>query len=162
MLKIISVVSSVALLCSPVLAQVAQPVMQATISLETALTAAQAALDSCEAEGYRVSVTVVDASGDEKVVLKSDGTGPHTLASSFGKAFTAASMRRATADVAANIAGKDELDELRAMDERILILAGGLPIGVAGEVVGGVGGAPGGDLDAVCAQAGIDAVTSGN
>ncbi len=111
-----------------------------------------------------MSVTVVDASGNEKVVLKSDGAGPHTLASSFGKAFTAASMRSATADVAANIADNDELDELRAMDERILILAGGVPVSLAGEVVGGVGvgGAPGGDLDADCAQAGIDAVTSGN
>ena len=164
-MKIFFVVSSTVLLTlTTALAQNVQPVMQANISLETALTVAQAALSSCEAEGYRVSVTVVDASGNTKIVLKSDGAGPHTLASSFGKAFTAASMRSATADVAANIADNGELDELRAMDERILILAGGLPISLAGEVVGGVGvgGAPGGDLDAACAQAGIDAVTSGN
>ena len=146
------------------LGQSRQLIMQANISLETALEAAQAALSSCEAEGYRVSVTVVDASGNQKVLLKSDGAGPHTLASSFGKAFTSASMRSATGDIAANIADNDELDELRAMDERILILAGGLPIQVEGEVVGGigVGGAPGGNLDAACAQAGIDAITGEN
>jgi uncharacterized protein GlcG (DUF336 family) len=63
------------------------------------------------------------------------------------------------------VAENPALDELRAMDERILILAGGLPIEINGEVVGGigVGGAPGGDLDAACAQAGIDEMTgSGN
>ncbi|MCA9839210.1 MAG: heme-binding protein [Trueperaceae bacterium] len=141
-------------------AQTSLPVMQATISLDMALEAAQVALASCEAEGYRVSVTVVDASGNEKVLLKSDGAGPHTRASSFGKAFTSASMRSATADIAANTADNAQLDELKSMDERILILAGGLPIMLAGDVIGGigVGGAPGGNLDAACAQAGLDAV----
>lgn len=146
------------------LAQNTAPVMQANISLEMALEVARTALAQCESDGYRVSVTVVDASGTTKVILKSDGAGPHTLASSFGKAFTSASMRSATGDIAANIADNDELAELRDMDERILILAGGLPISVAGEVIGGigVGGAPGGHLDAACAQAGIDTITSGN
>jgi uncharacterized protein GlcG (DUF336 family) len=141
-------------------AQTHLPVMQASVSLNMALEAAQTALASCEAQGYRVSVTVVDASGNEKVLLKSDGAGPHTRASSFGKAFTSASMRSATADIAANTADNAQLDELKSMDERILILAGGLPIVLAGDVIGGigVGGAPGGNLDAACAQAGLDAV----
>jgi len=39
-------------------------------------------------------------------------------------------------------------------------LGGGLPIEAAGALVGGIGvsGAPGGDLDQACAQAGIDAI----
>ena len=133
---------------------------QSVLPLDLAIEAASAALAACEADDYRVTVAVVDQSGVEKVVLKGDGAGPHTLASSLGKAFTSASMRRATGDIASAIAENPELDELKAMDERILILAGGLPIEIEGEVVAGigVGGAPGGHLDAACAQAGIDQI----
>jgi len=46
------------------------------------------------------------------------------------------------------------------MNPEILILGGGLPIEIGGEVVGaiGVGGAPGAHLDDACAQAGLDAI----
>lgn len=138
---------------------------QAYLPLEMAIRAATAAQANCEAEGHRVTVAVVDQAGVEKVILKGDGAGPHTIGSSVGKAFTAASMRRATGDIAANVAENPALDGLRDMDDRILILAGGLPIEIGGEVVGGigVGGAPGGDIDAACAQAGIDEIAdSGN
>jgi uncharacterized protein GlcG (DUF336 family) len=48
------------------------------------------------------------------------------------------------------------------MDDRILLLAGGLPIKAGNEVVGGVGvgGAPSGDKDEGCAKAGLDKVSS--
>ena len=135
---------------------------QTVLPLDLALDAASTALAACEADGYRVTVAVVDRSGVEKVVLKGDGAGPHTIGSSVGKAFTSASMGRPTGDLAAAIAQNPELDELKAMDERILILAGGLPIEIEGEIVAGigVGGAPGGNLDAACAQAGIDQITA--
>jgi uncharacterized protein GlcG (DUF336 family) len=44
--------------------------------------------------------------------------------------------------------------------EGLLVLDGGLPIRMAGSVIGAVGvsGAPGGDKDAACAQRGIEAV----
>ena len=47
--------------------------------------------------------------------------------------------------------------------EKITGGEGGLPIRAGNEVVGGVGvsGAPGGDKDAVCAQAGIDKIAKG-
>jgi uncharacterized protein GlcG (DUF336 family) len=46
------------------------------------------------------------------------------------------------------------------MNDSILMLGGGLPIEMAGEVVGaiGVGGAPGTHLDDACAEAGLDAI----
>jgi uncharacterized protein GlcG (DUF336 family) len=49
---------------------------------------------------------------------------------------------------------------LREMNEQILILGGGLPIKAGEEVIGGigVGGAPGGEKDEACAQAGIDTI----
>jgi len=53
----------------------------------------------------------------------------------------------------------DIADELNLLDD-LLVLDGGLPIRVAGSVIGAVGvsGAPGGDKDAACARRGIEAV----
>jgi uncharacterized protein GlcG (DUF336 family) len=52
------------------------------------------------------------------------------------------------------------LQALREMNDQVLILGGGLPIEIGGEVVGGigVGGAPGAQLDDACARAGLDAI----
>jgi len=52
------------------------------------------------------------------------------------------------------------LQGLREMNDTILILGGGLPIEIGGEVVGGigVGGAPGTHLDDACAQAGLASI----
>ena len=46
------------------------------------------------------------------------------------------------------------------MNEKILILGGGLPVKAGEELIGGigVGGAPGGDKDEACAQAGLDKI----
>lgn len=130
------------------------------LPLELALAGAGSALEACAADGYGVSVTVVDAGGVQKVHLRADGAGPHTIGSSAGKAYTAASMKRATLGLANFIAERPDLAGLRDMDIRILILGGGLPIEIDGAVVGGigVGGAPSGDIDEACAQAGIDAL----
>jgi len=52
------------------------------------------------------------------------------------------------------------IEGIRDMNDSILILGGGLPIEMGGEVVGGIGGggAPGAHLDAACAQAGLDSI----
>ena len=130
------------------------------LPLAMAQTAANAALVQCEADGYKVSVAIVARSGETKTLLKADGAGPHTVGSSTGKAFTAASMGRDTAGVAKLIAEKPFLAGLRDMDPRMVILGGGLPIRIGGALVGGigVGGAPGGHLDAACARSGLDAI----
>lgn len=122
--------------------------------------AAQAALDFCKKDGYRVSASVVDRAGVLRAMMRADGAGPHTVDSSRKKAYTAASLRRATSDMAEMIAKQPALQALREMNESILIVGGGLPIEIAGEVVGaiGVGGAPGAHLDDACAEAGLDAI----
>jgi uncharacterized protein GlcG (DUF336 family) len=122
--------------------------------------AVQAALDHCKKDGYRVSASVVDRAGVLRALLRADGAGPHTVDSSRKKAYTAASLRRATTDLAEMIAKQPALQGLRDMNESILMIGGGLPIEIAGEVVGaiGVGGAPGTHLDDACAEAGLDAV----
>ena len=130
--------------------------------LPTALAgkAVQAALDFCKKDGYRVSASVVDRAGILRGLLRADGAGPHTVESSRKKAYTAASLRRATSDLADMIAKQPALQALREMNESILMAGGGLPIEIAGEVVGaiGVGGAPGTHLDDACAEAGLDAI----
>ncbi len=122
--------------------------------------AAQAAVDHCKKDGYRVSASVVDRAGLLRALLRADGAGPHTLDSSRKKAYTAASLRRTTTELAEMIAKQPALQALRDMNDDILMLGGGLPIEMAGEVVGaiGVGGAPGTHLDDACGEAGLDAI----
>lgn len=130
------------------------------LPLNMALTAANTALDACAAEGHNVSVAIVARSGNTSVILRADNAGPHTVGSSTGKAFTSASMGRDTAGLAGFIGGNPQNDGLRDMDSRLVIQAGGLPIRFGGALVGGigVGGAPSGDIDATCAQAGLTAI----
>ncbi len=130
------------------------------LPLGLAQKAADTAMTKCIADGYRVSVAIVDRSGSTKVLIKGDGAGPHTVGSSTGKAFTSASMGRSTADLAALIKDKPELAGLRDMDPRLVILGGGLPIKIDQTLFGGigVGGAPGGHLDQACSRAGLDAI----
>jgi uncharacterized protein GlcG (DUF336 family) len=130
------------------------------LPLAMAQKAADAAMAKCIAGGYRVSVAVVARSGITKVSISGDGAGPHTTGSSTGKAFTAASMGQPTAKLAGLIKDKPELEGLRDMDPRLVILGGGLPIKIAGKLVGGigVGGAPGGHLDEACAREGVKSI----
>lgn len=130
------------------------------LPLELARKAADAAMAKCIADGQRVSVAVVDRSGSTQVLLKADGSGPHTVGSSTGKAFTSASMGRDTAGLSNFLKDHRELDGLRSMDPRLVILAGGLPIKIDGALIGGigVGGAPSGDIDEACARAGVAAI----
>jgi uncharacterized protein GlcG (DUF336 family) len=122
--------------------------------------AIHAAVDFCRKDGYRVTASVVDRGGVLRAMVRSDGAGPHTVESSRKKAFTAASLRRPTSELAELVAKNATLQALREMHPSILILGGGLPIEINGETVGGigVGGAPGAHLDDACAQAGLDAI----
>ncbi|HEX2056689.1 MAG TPA: heme-binding protein [Nitrospiraceae bacterium] len=125
-----------------------------------AVKAIHAAVDFCKKDGYRVTATVVDRAGVVRAMVRSDGAGPHTVESSRKKAFTAASLKRPTSELAELIGKNPTLQGLRDMDRNILMLGGGLPIEINGEMVGGigVGGAPGAHLDDACAQAGLDAI----
>ncbi|HEU5407810.1 MAG TPA: heme-binding protein [Nitrospira sp.] len=122
--------------------------------------AIQTALEACKKDGYRVSVSVVDRAGVLRAMGRADGAGPHTVDSSRKKAYTAASVRRPTSELADLITKVPMLQALRDMNAETLILGGGLPIEIGGEVVGGigVGGALGAHLDDACAQEGLDAI----
>lgn len=133
---------------------------ESVLPLSMANKAVQAAIEACKKDGYRVSVSVVDQAGVLRTMGRTDGAGPHTVESSRKKAYTASSVRRPTTELAELITKVPTLQALREMNHNILILGGGLPIEIGGEVVGGigVGGAPGAHLDDACAQAGLDAI----
>jgi uncharacterized protein GlcG (DUF336 family) len=134
--------------------------MEKVLPLSLATEAAEAALAACEKEGYHVSVAVTDRYGLVRIQLRGDHAGPHTLDSSGRKAYTSASLGRPTGDLAKMIAGNPTLEELRNMNERILMLGGGLPIKAGEDVIGGigVGGSPGADKDEACALAGLEKI----
>lgn len=133
---------------------------ESVLPLGIANKAVNAALEACKKDGYRVSVSVVDRAGVLRAMGRADGAGPHTIDSSRKKAYTAASVRRPTTELAELINKIPTLQALRDMNAEILIVGGGLPIEIGGEVVGGigVGGAPGAHLDDACAQEGLDAI----
>jgi uncharacterized protein GlcG (DUF336 family) len=135
---------------------------QHTLPLALANKAAAAAVEKCRQDGYKVSAAVVDHSGVLKTLMRGDSAGPHTTDSSTKKAYTAASLKRPTTELAELITKMPSLQALRDMNDKILILGGGLPIELGGEVVGGigVGGAPGAHLDDACAQAGLESISA--
>src|SRR5210317_559505 len=127
---------------------------------ELALVAAQAALQSCQDSGYQIGVTVVDRSGLPQVYLRDRYAGLHVYETSRRKAWTAVSFRSSTSDLAKSTQSGQTASAIRNLSEA-LPLGGGLVIYAGdGAIVGGIGisGAPGPDLDEVCAQDGIDAI----
>jgi len=130
------------------------------LPLSLAVMAADAAVAACAERGYWVSAAVVDGDGVLRALMRHDKAGPHTIDSSSKKAYTALTLRRPTQGFAAFIADKPAIQGLRFMNDKILILGGGLPIEAGGAVIAGigVGGAPGGDKDEACARAGIDRI----
>ena len=127
------------------------------MTLDLARDIAQGAIDACRKDGYQVSVVVTDRSGRTQVVMRDIFANQYMTQLALGKANAvilsgtgSGALRENRADIA---------DELNLLDD-LLVLDGGLPIQVAGSLIGAVGvsGAPGGDKDAACAQHGIDAV----
>ena len=119
---------------------------------------ATAGLERCRADGYKVTVTVLNRHARTAVVLSDDGVNPHTVENSMRKAYTAFTTRSPSGEMAKRtqpgLAGFMLLD-------RITSIEGGLPIFSASkELVGAIGisGAPGGEKDAACAQAGLDRI----
>jgi uncharacterized protein GlcG (DUF336 family) len=126
---------------------------------ETALKAAQAALARCRANGFQVTVAVVDRMGVVQVALRDRFAGPHTVEMARDKAWTAVSFRTNTTDLAQATQGAAPQSGIRNRPG-VAAVGGGLMIEAGGTILGGIGvsGAPGGKEDDVCAAAGIAAI----
>jgi len=150
----------VVLALAPLAAHAQQAVFETrSLTPETALAAARAALEHCRKAGFQVSVTVVDRAGLPQVLLRDRFAGPHTATVATDKAWTAASFKVATAVLADETQHGKPMSGLRG-HPRVLAVAGGLPIEAGGSLLGaiGVSGAPGGGADEACAAAGIKAI----
>ena len=130
-----------------------------TLTPETALKAAQAAMRKCRDSGWQAAVAVVDRSGTAIVMLRDRFAGAHTPETAVGKAWTAVSFRTPTTSLAETTQPGRPSSGIRSLP-RVTAIGGGLLIESAGQIVGGIGvsGAPGGDNDDTCAKAGIDAI----
>ena len=126
---------------------------------EAALIIAKVALDKCRQNGFQVAVSVADRNGVVLVLLRDRYAGAHTPDTASGKAWTAASFRTSTAELAKSTQPGQSMSAIRQLP-RVVAAGGGLPIEAAGSLVGsiGVSGAPGGAEDEACAKAGIDAI----
>ena len=126
---------------------------------ETALAAAQAALNRCREENFQVSVAIVDRFGGVQVLLRDQLAGPRTINIAIGKARTAAGFRLNTTDMISVTENGQRAAGIRHLPG-VVIVGGGVIIEAGGTLVGGIGvsGAPGGDMDDLCAFAGIDAI----
>ena len=125
------------------------------LSLESALRIAQAALKECRKAGVQVSITVLDRSGDEQVVLRDVLASNITLEISKKKAYTAIVFNQPSSAM-----HKQFPDYSIPKIDRILIEGGGMPINAGGKILGGVGvsGAPSPKQDEACAKAGVEAI----
>lgn len=116
-----------------------------------------AAVDACRAKGYQVTAVVVDRNGIVQAVLRDVYASRFTLQIAEQKANATILSGLPSADFLHNRA--DIRMEMNQVDG-ILMLVGGVPIEAAGSILGAVGvsGAPGGEQDALCARAAVDAV----
>jgi uncharacterized protein GlcG (DUF336 family) len=126
---------------------------------ETALAAARAALEHCRRAGYQTGVAVVDRFGVTQILLRDRYAGAHTVDAAINKAWTSASFKIPTGELARETQPGKEMSGIRQIP-RVAALGGGLPIEAGGSLLGaiGVSGAPGGAADEACAAAGIKAV----
>ncbi len=130
-----------------------------SLTPETALTAAKASMDACRKKGHQVTVAVVDRAGLTQVLLRDRFAGPQTVDVATNKAWTAASMRMSTTVFGIETQAGKPMSGLRNQP-RIMAVGGGVVIEGGGSMMGGIGvsGAPGGDADEACAQAGLKAI----
>jgi uncharacterized protein GlcG (DUF336 family) len=106
----------------------------------------------------RVSVVIVDNDGVVRASLRGDGTAPHTMEFARRKAYTART-RGITSLEFMKLSETGPAVAARQIPD-VVAIGGGVPIKFGNEVIGGVGvsGAPGGEKDEVCANAGLQRV----
>jgi uncharacterized protein GlcG (DUF336 family) len=130
-----------------------------TITPEAAVKAAQAALAKCRAEGFQVTVAVVDRNGITQALVRDRFAAPHTVDTAQRKALTSINFKMNTAALDREMQPGKPTAGLRHLPH-VVAVAGGMVIEGAGSLVGaiGVSGAPGPANDDVCAAAGIKAI----
>ncbi|HEV8717783.1 MAG TPA: heme-binding protein [Candidatus Binatia bacterium] len=131
------------------------------LTLEMAERFIAAAKAKAQQQGWAMSLAVVDESGNLVALARMDGARWLTAGVAQSKAFTAATFRRASAEVAELAQTRPLLfGSIGGLTGRPLLLAGGgLPLIIKGGLLGGVGASGGTEeQDIECARAGVSAV----
>lgn len=131
------------------------PLIEKNVSMKMALAIIDGALAQCTKDGYKVSVVIVDNAGLVRASLRGDGTSPHTMEFARRKAYTARTREQTSLEFM-KLTDDPAKAYLRQIPD-VVAIGGGVPIKAGGVTIGAVGvsGAPGGEKDEVCANAGI-------
>jgi uncharacterized protein GlcG (DUF336 family) len=131
------------------------PQTEKNVSMKMALMIIDGALEQCSKDGYKVSVVLVDKGGNVAASVRGDGTNPHTMEFARLKAYTSRTQGQTSLEVQKRME-KPENAWLKQIPN-VVGIGGGVPIKAGTETIGGVGvsGAPGGEKDETCANAGI-------
>ena len=128
------------------------------LSLEDARVLIAGARRKAEDIGVPMCIAITDESGQLIAFERMDGGKITSTIIAQDKAYTAAGAKRTTESYGvASQPGSPAYGINSAVGGRILVVAGGLPVIVDGDVVGGIGlssGTPAQDTE--CAQVGID------
>lgn len=132
----------------------AQLPTQKVLTLEVAQEIAQDALAQCRANGYKVTVTVVDGANIMKAFLRDDGAGMATVEVGRMKANSVMAFGRPSGPPANLPPGTPAPPPVVPGTINAM---GGVPIKVDNQLIGAVSvsGAPGGEKDAACANAAL-------
>jgi uncharacterized protein GlcG (DUF336 family) len=127
-------------------------------TLTQALIAAQTAVSTCAANGYRVSAVVVDSAALPVVLLSGNGAAAITQSIAMGKAVSSLRNGKPSADLAVQARTNKELAAKLAADpQQGPQRGGGIPVMKDAAVIGaiGVSGSPDAGSDVACAEAGL-------
>ena len=124
------------------------------LTMDVAETIAQAAMAKCRADGYKVTVLVVDGLNAPKALMRDDGATAATTEVAKMKA-TATMLYNRPSGPATPLPPGQAAPPLPIAGT--INAQGGIPIKVGESTIGAVAvsGAPGGDKDAACANAGL-------
>jgi uncharacterized protein GlcG (DUF336 family) len=131
------------------------PQVEKNVSMAMSIAIMQAAIEQCTKDGYKVSVVIVDKGGNVEASVRGDGTAPHTLEFARMKAYTARTRNQTSLQTMKLL--EDPANAFIRQIPNVVGVGGGVPIRAGTETIGGVGvsGAPGGEKDEVCANAGL-------
>ena len=152
--KVVSVAAMMLLFMGSAFAQL--PVTK-VLTMDVAESIAQGAMAKCRADGYKVTVLVVDAMNAPKAMIRDDGAAPSTAEVARMKATSTMLYNRPSGPATPPPAGQPNPP---ATIPGTINAQGAVPIKVGEQTIGAVAvsGAPGGDKDAACANAGISKV----
>src|SRR3989344_3657505 len=105
------------------------------LTLEKVNKAVEAACEKAKALGIAVTVTVVDDHGLVVATNRMDGALTISPKFAFAKAYTAATLRMPTADIAGYAGdGKPYFGTTSAFGGELMVIAGGLPVKREGKI----------------------------